>query len=45
MFEIKKGDQIAQLICEWIYYSEIEEVQGLDDIERGSGGFGSTGKN
>ncbi|XP_053784629.1 deoxyuridine 5'-triphosphate nucleotidohydrolase, mitochondrial isoform X1 [Desmodus rotundus] len=44
-FEVKKGDRIAQLICERIYYPEIEEVQGLDDTERGSGGFGSTGKN
>uniref|UniRef100_A0A2K6FSS7 dUTP diphosphatase n=1 Tax=Propithecus coquereli TaxID=379532 RepID=A0A2K6FSS7_PROCO len=44
-FEVKKGDWIAQLICEWIFYPEIEEVQVLDDTERGSGGFGSTGKN
>lgn len=44
-FEVKKGDRIAQLICERIYYPEIEEVQGLDDTERGSRGFGSTGKN
>ncbi|XP_074249755.1 deoxyuridine 5'-triphosphate nucleotidohydrolase, mitochondrial isoform X2 [Saimiri boliviensis] len=44
-FEVKKGDRIAQLICERIFYPEIEEVQALDDTERGSGGFGSTGKN
>ncbi|XP_023979423.1 deoxyuridine 5'-triphosphate nucleotidohydrolase, mitochondrial-like [Physeter macrocephalus] len=44
-FEVKKGDQIAQLICEQIFYPEIEEVQVLDDTERGSGGFGSTGNN
>ncbi|KAM5337812.1 deoxyuridine 5'-triphosphate nucleotidohydrolase, mitochondrial isoform 2-T2 [Glossophaga mutica] len=44
-FEVKKGDRIAQLICERIYYPEIEEVQGLDDTDRGTGGFGSTGKN
>jgi dUTP pyrophosphatase len=44
-FEVKKGDWIAQLICEQIFYPEIEEVQVLDDTERGSGGFGSTGKN
>ncbi|XP_013365760.1 PREDICTED: deoxyuridine 5'-triphosphate nucleotidohydrolase, mitochondrial isoform X2 [Chinchilla lanigera] len=42
---VKKGDRIAQLICERIYYPEIEEVQGLEDTERGAGGFGSTGKN
>ncbi|XP_078190332.1 deoxyuridine 5'-triphosphate nucleotidohydrolase, mitochondrial isoform X2 [Callithrix jacchus] len=44
-FEVKKGDRIAQLICERIFYPEIEEVQALDDTKRGSGGFGSTGKN
>ncbi|XP_008068153.2 deoxyuridine 5'-triphosphate nucleotidohydrolase, mitochondrial isoform X1 [Carlito syrichta] len=44
-FEVKKGDRIAQLICERIFYPEIEEVQVLDDTERGAGGFGSTGKN
>ncbi|OWK09626.1 DUT, partial [Cervus elaphus hippelaphus] len=26
-FEVKKGDRIAQLICERIFYPEIEEVQ------------------
>lgn len=44
-FEVKKGDRIAQLICERIFYPELEEVQALDGTERGSGGFGSTGKN
>ncbi|XP_074090847.1 deoxyuridine 5'-triphosphate nucleotidohydrolase, mitochondrial isoform X2 [Macrotis lagotis] len=44
-FEVKKGDRIAQLICERVFYPELEEVQGLDDTERGSGGFGSTGQN
>ncbi|XP_047397979.1 deoxyuridine 5'-triphosphate nucleotidohydrolase, mitochondrial isoform X2 [Sciurus carolinensis] len=44
-FEVKKGDRIAQLICERIFYPDIEEVQVLNDTERGSGGFGSTGQN
>lgn len=44
-FEVKKGDRIAQLICERIFYPDLEEVQTLDNTERGSGGFGSTGKN
>ncbi|XP_009992756.1 PREDICTED: deoxyuridine 5'-triphosphate nucleotidohydrolase, mitochondrial [Chaetura pelagica] len=44
-FQVKKGDRIAQLICERICYPELEEVQVLDDTERGEGGFGSTGKN
>uniref|UniRef100_A0A8C4VB52 Deoxyuridine 5'-triphosphate nucleotidohydrolase n=1 Tax=Falco tinnunculus TaxID=100819 RepID=A0A8C4VB52_FALTI len=44
-FEVKKGDRIAQLICERILYPELEEVQALDDTARGEDGFGSTGKN
>ncbi|CAG9766315.1 unnamed protein product [Ceutorhynchus assimilis] len=44
-FEVKKGDRIAQLICEKIYYPELEEVQELTNTERGAGGFGSTGTN
>merc|ERR1712083_505235 len=44
-FEVKKGDRIAQLICEKIEYPEIEEVPSLNSTERGEGGFGSTGAN
>jgi len=44
-FEVKKGDRIAQLICEQILYPELEEAKSLDETERGEGGFGSTGKN
>ncbi|XP_056633065.1 deoxyuridine 5'-triphosphate nucleotidohydrolase-like [Diorhabda sublineata] len=42
-FEVKSGDRIAQLICERIFYPELEEVKELTDTERGEGGFGSTG--
>ena len=42
-FEVRKGDRIAQLICERIVYPELEEVDTLEDTERGIGGFGSTG--
>ncbi|XP_048024466.1 deoxyuridine 5'-triphosphate nucleotidohydrolase, mitochondrial isoform X2 [Chanodichthys erythropterus] len=44
-FEVKKGDRIAQLICERICYPELQELQTLDETERGAGGFGSTGTN
>lgn len=44
-FVVSKGDRIAQLICERIYLPNLEELSSLDDTERGSGGFGSTGKN
>merc|ERR1719402_1937345 len=43
--KINKGDRIAQLICERIYYPELEEVKSLTETERGAGGFGSTGTN
>lgn len=42
-FEIKKGDRIAQLILERCETPPIEEISIVDDTERGSGGFGSTG--
>ena len=41
--EIKHGDRIAQLVLEKISYADIVEVADLDETERGSGGFGSTG--
>ncbi|CAH2230368.1 deoxyuridine 5'-triphosphate nucleotidohydrolase [Pararge aegeria] len=42
-FMIKKGDRIAQLICEKIYYPELVEVTNLTETKRADGGFGSTG--
>ncbi|XP_037810711.1 deoxyuridine 5'-triphosphate nucleotidohydrolase, mitochondrial isoform X2 [Lucilia sericata] len=42
-FEVKQGDRIAQLICERIFYPELEQVDALDDTKRGTCGFGSTG--
>ncbi|XP_046897299.1 deoxyuridine 5'-triphosphate nucleotidohydrolase, mitochondrial isoform X1 [Hypomesus transpacificus] len=44
-FNVKKGDRVAQLVCERICYPDIVELQTLDETERGSGGFGSTGRN
>jgi dUTP pyrophosphatase len=41
--EIKKGDRIAQLIIQQ-YASDWMEVSEFDNTDRGSGGFGSTGK-
>ena len=37
------GDRIAQLVVV-DHYNEFEVVESLDDTERGSGGFGSTGR-
>lgn len=44
-FTVAKGDRIAQLICERIFYPTLEECRSLTDTQRGAGGFGSTGTN
>jgi dUTP pyrophosphatase len=41
--DINAGDRIAQLICETIKITDIVEVDSLEDTERSSAGFGSTG--
>ena len=43
-FEIVPGERIAQLVVARHEQVEWEEVEVLDDTERGTGGFGSTGK-
>ncbi|MCK4635933.1 MAG: dUTP diphosphatase [Candidatus Moranbacteria bacterium] len=43
IYEIKKGDKIAQMLIQKVECSIIEEVDELDETERGDGGFGSTG--
>ncbi|XP_037553027.1 deoxyuridine 5'-triphosphate nucleotidohydrolase, mitochondrial isoform X2 [Nematolebias whitei] len=45
MFEVKKGDRVAQLVCEKICYPHLVEEKTLDETDRGAGGFGSTGRN
>ena len=45
VFKVKKGDRIAQLVCEKIAYPEIHEMKTLDNTDRGEGGFGSTETN
>ncbi|KDR07209.1 deoxyuridine 5'-triphosphate nucleotidohydrolase [Zootermopsis nevadensis] len=42
-FNVSHGDRIAQLICQKIYYPVLQEVEELDETERGKNGFGSTG--
>ena len=43
-FPIRRGDRIAQLVPAPVLRAVIEEVDTLDATERGSGGFGSTGR-
>lgn len=42
---IHPGDRIAQLIIQPYWQFDWDEVNELDETERGEGGFGSTGKN
>jgi dUTP pyrophosphatase len=46
-FRLRRGERIAQLVIAPIALAELEEVAAQDDLgatERGSGGFGSTGR-
>ncbi len=43
-FEIVPGERIAQMVIARHEQVEWEEVDQLDDTQRGAGGFGSTGK-
>lgn len=40
---IRKGEKIAQLLLVKIWTGKPEEVDWLDETERGGGGFGSSG--
>jgi len=42
-FAIAPGDRIAQLVIVAVASPEFVEVEMLDETDRGSGGFGSTG--
>ena len=44
IFTVNNGDRIAQMILTPIIKIEFEEVDTLPETIRGSGGFGSTGK-
>jgi dUTP pyrophosphatase len=43
-FSVARGDRVAQLIVAPVEHVEFEEVEQLDDTDRGSGGFGHTGR-
>ena len=45
MFEIQNGDRIAQLVISKTERIEWREIIKLTETRRGTGGFGSTGKN
>ena len=43
-FVVNRGDRIAQLVIAPIARARIQLADGLDDTDRGSGGFGHTGR-
>jgi len=43
VFVIRRGDRIAQMVIKPVPAVILEEVDELEDTERGAGGFGSTG--
>lgn len=42
-FTVKNGDRIAQLVLQAVPRVVWQEVESLDDTERGMGGYGSSG--
>ena len=40
---VNKGDRIAQIVFQQYIKANLVQVESLDETERGSGGFGSTG--
>ena len=46
-FKVKSGDRIGQLALRKVYsitWKDVDNYSGLDETDRGKGGFGSTGK-
>jgi len=42
--DIKEGDRIAQILFQEVPHFQLQEVEILQNSDRGEGGFGSTGK-
>ncbi len=43
-YEVKAGEKVAQAVIAKVEKAVIEEVEDLTETQRGSGGFGSTGR-
>lgn len=43
-YKVEEGDKISQLVIMPIILPELEEVDSLEDTDRGDNGFGSSGK-
>lgn len=44
MFEVRRGERIAQLVPAPVLGANFCEVESLSETQRGAGGFGSTGQ-
>lgn len=44
VFKIKRGDRIAQLVFQKVEQAQFVEVETLPGSDRGTGGFGSSGR-
>jgi dUTP diphosphatase len=43
-FDVRRGDRIAQLVIQRVQDAAWQDVDMLDESERGLGGWGSTGR-
>ena len=43
-FRVERGDRIAQLVIQQVEQADFVVVDELDETERGTGGFGSSGR-
>lgn len=42
-YTFKKGEKVAQMLIQRVEHVTINEVEDLDNTERGNNGFGSSG--
>ena len=42
-YRIRRGERIAQMVIQKVFQPRVEIVETLDETDRSSGGFGSTG--
>ena len=43
-FQVHRGDKISLLVIMPVHHAAFEQVDSLEETERGNGGFGSTGR-
>lgn len=43
-FRVQRGDRIAQMVIARVQRAHVEEVESLEETQRGAGGFGHTGR-